>query len=72
MTEQMTAPLPLRDEDGAIRADFVAEAAHAVATADVPALRELVDGLHESDLGGLLVALKPDDRPRLIELLNKL
>ncbi len=70
MTEQMTSPLPLRDETGAIRADFVAEAARAIAAADVPALRELVGDLHESDLGALLVALKPDDRPQLVELLG--
>lgn len=70
MTEQMTDTLPLRDEDGAIRADFVAEAVRAIDAADVSALRVLVGDLHESDLGGLLEALKPDDRPRLVELLG--
>jgi magnesium transporter len=70
MTEQMTDTLPLRDEDGVIRADFVAEAVRAIDTANVPALRVLVGDLHESDLGGLLEALKPDDRPRLVELLG--
>ena len=39
MTEQMTEKPPLRDEDGTIRADFVAEAARAIDAADVPALR---------------------------------
>jgi magnesium transporter len=70
MAEQIAEMLPLRDETGAIRADFVAEAEHAIATGDVPALRVLVGDLHESDLGGLLEALKPEDRPRLVELLG--
>jgi magnesium transporter len=70
MTDQITSPLPLRDEDGNIRADFVAEAVRAIEAADVPALRELVGDLHESDLGGLLEALKGDERPRLVELLG--
>jgi magnesium transporter len=70
MTEQIIDRPPLRDEDGAIRADFVAEAARAIDAVDVPALRVLVDDLHESDLGALLEALDPDDRPRLVELLG--
>jgi len=70
MTDQITSSLPLRDENGAIRADFVAEAVQAIETADVPALRELVGDLHESDLGALLEALKAEDRPRLVELLG--
>ncbi len=61
---------PLRDEDGAIRADFVAEAARAIEAVDVPALRVLVGDLHESDLGALLEALEHDQRPRLVELLG--
>jgi magnesium transporter len=70
MTEHIIDRPPLRDEDGAIRADFVAEAARAIESIDVPALRVLVDDLHESDLGALLEALEPDQRPRLVELLG--
>ena len=70
MAELLAEELPLREESGKIRADFVAEAEHAIATADVPALRELVGDLHESDLGALLEALAPEDRPRLVELLG--
>jgi magnesium transporter len=70
MTGQIADTLPLRDEDGNIRADFVAEAVRAIEAADVPALRGLVGDVHESDLGGLLEALKPEDRPRLVELLG--
>ncbi len=70
MTSQVIEKPPLRDEDGAIRADFVAEAARAIEAVDVPALRVLVGDLHESDLGALLEALEPDQRPRLVELLG--
>src|SRR5665647_3898780 len=70
MTEQIIDRPPLRDEDGAIRADFVAEAARAIDAVDVPALRVLVGDLHESDLGALLEALEPEQRPRLVELLG--
>jgi magnesium transporter len=63
-------PPPLRDDDGAIRADFVEQVAQAIDAADVPALRSLVGDLHESDLGALLVALEPEQRPRLVELLG--
>ena len=70
MTDQITEKPPLRDEDGAIRADFVAEAARAIEAVDVPKLRVLVGDLHESDLGALLEALDPDQRPRLVELLG--
>ena len=61
---------PLRGDDGTIRADFVAQVATAIEAADVPALRQLVDDLHESDLGALLEALEADQRPRLVELLG--
>jgi magnesium transporter len=70
MTEQVIEKPPLRDENGAIRADFVAEAARAIEAVDVPKLRVLVGDLHESDLGALLEALEPDQRPRLVELLG--
>jgi magnesium transporter len=70
MTELLIEKPPLRDEDGAIRADFVAEAARAIEALDLPKLRVLVGDLHESDLGALLEALEPDERPRLVELLG--
>lgn len=70
MNAQVIEKPPLRDENGAIRADFVAEAARAIEGVDVSTLRVLVGDLHESDLGGLLEALEPDQRPRLVELLG--
>jgi magnesium transporter len=60
--------LPLRDEDGELRPEFVEEIARAVQAANAPFLREIVAELHEADLGDLIEALEPEDRPRLVEL----
>ena len=38
--------------------------------ADAETLRRLVGGLHESDLGAVVEALEPDQRPRLVDLLG--
>jgi magnesium transporter len=67
---QDTLPVrsPMRDEDGDIRPEFVAEIAQAVRTGDAGFLREIVGELHEADLGNLIEALNPDERPRLVEL----
>ena len=70
MLEPNTSVLPLRDEDGAIRAEFVERVAQAIDAGDVAALRELVGDLHEADLGAVLQALEPEHRPRLVELLG--
>ena len=60
----------LRDEAGGIRAEFVERVAEAIAAGDVDTLRALVGELHEADLGALIEALAPDERPRLVELLG--
>jgi magnesium transporter len=60
--------LPMRDEDGEVRREFVEEIARAIHAADTPFLRELVAELHEADLGDLIAHLEPDDRVRLVEL----
>jgi magnesium transporter len=65
-----TAPLALRDEEGAVRADYVERVAQAIAAKDSAALRELVGDLHEADAGDLIEALDPELRPRLIELMG--
>jgi magnesium transporter len=70
MLDQKPGAPQLRDESGAIRGEFVAEVAHAIDAADVATLRRLVSDLHEADLGALLEALEPDQRPRLVELLG--
>jgi magnesium transporter len=60
--------LPMRDEDGEIRHEFVAEITRAIHAADTPFLRAVVAELHEADLGDLVAALEPDDRVSLVEL----
>jgi magnesium transporter len=61
----------LRDDEGAIRDDFVDLVAKAVAARDAGLLRALVGELHEADTGDLIEALDPDLRPKLIELMGK-
>jgi len=70
MTEIQDSPLPLRDDNGDLRADFVGRVARAVEAGDVAVLREQVADLHEADLGALVEALEPPLRSRLVELLG--
>jgi magnesium transporter len=60
-----------RDETGEINAGFVAATAEAVALGEAERIRTLVEHLHQADLGDLIEALDPDQRPRLIELLGR-
>ena len=59
---------PMRDENGGIRHEFVAEISRAVQAADAAFLRAIVAELHEADLGDLIGALEPDERVSLVEL----
>jgi len=70
MLEPKTGAPMLRDEDGAIRAEFVARVAQAIEAGDVTTLRDMVGDLHEADLGALVEALEAEQRPRLVELLG--
>jgi magnesium transporter len=70
MLDEKTLAEPLRDEDGAISAAFVERVSHAIDAADTAKLRDLVGDLHEADLGAVLEAIEPEQRPRLIELLG--
>lgn len=63
--------VPMRNEDGEIRHEFVEEIAHAIEAADSAALRACVADLHEADLGDLIAALAPDHRVRLVELTGR-
>jgi len=65
------AAAAFRDEDGAIRAEFLDSVQAAIERSDAAALRVLVGELHESDTGDLIEALDPDLRPRLVELLGR-
>jgi magnesium transporter len=60
--------LPMREEDGEIRHEFVEEIARAIHAADTQFLRAVVGELHEADLGDLIAALEPEDRVSLVEL----
>jgi magnesium transporter len=62
--------LPFRDDEGYINQEFVSAVTDAIEASDAERLRALVEDFHESDLGDLLVALEPEHRPRLIELLG--
>ncbi|MBZ6078741.1 magnesium transporter [Microvirga puerhi] len=65
-----TDPLSFRDENEEINPAFVESVAEAIHAGDAERLRQQVEDFHESDLGDLLEALDPEDRPRLIELLG--
>jgi magnesium transporter len=65
------APNALRDEDGALRRQFVETVAEAIQGRDAGLLHALVGELHESDTGDLIEALDSELRPQLIALLGK-
>ena len=71
MTAPGDAAVALRDESGAISAEFIDCVSDAINRSDVPALQSLARELHEADTGDLLEALDPELRPRFIELLGK-
>jgi magnesium transporter len=56
------ADLPMRDEDGEIRPQFVEEISREIHAADTASLRAVVTELHQADLGDLIAALAPEDR----------
>jgi magnesium transporter len=64
------AGVAIRDQEGALDPEFVARVSDAVARHDTETLKELVGGLHESDLGDILQALEPDERAPLIRLMG--
>src|ERR1044072_5169898 len=65
------APNARRDEEGAIRPEFVATVAEAITGRDAALLRSLVGELHESDTGDLIEALDNELLPQLIALMGK-
>ncbi|MBS7698221.1 magnesium transporter [Chelatococcus sp. YT9] len=60
-----------RNAEGEIWPSVIERASTAIRAGDGNDLRDLVEDLHEADVGSLLEALQPDDRPRLISLLGK-
>jgi magnesium transporter len=53
-----------------VRSDYVARVAEAIAATDSHVLRELVGDLHEADVGALIEALDPEQRPRLVAVMG--
>lgn len=64
----LLAEIPMRDEEGELRSEFVEAITRAIHAADRPLLCEVVAELHEADLGDLIAALEPDDRVTLVEI----
>src|SRR3984893_16797927 len=62
------ARVPMRDENGEIRSEFVEDISRAIYVADAVSLRAIVAELHEADLGDLIAALEPEDRVSLVEM----
>lgn len=60
----------LRDDDGALRAEFVARVAEAIGQNDAGTLKTMVADLHEADTGELIEALDPELRAKLITLMG--
>jgi magnesium transporter len=60
--------LPMRNEDGEIRSEFVEEITRCIKDKNATFLREVVAELHEADLGDLIAALDAEDRVSLVEL----
>jgi magnesium transporter len=72
--KELTAAAPslaLRDEEGAVRADFVERVQQAIAAEDSTTLRELLGDLHQADVGDLIEALEPELRPKLVGLMGQ-
>ena len=68
------APAPvdaMREEEGALRPEFVEHVAQAIADDDPAALHGLVGDLHAADLGDVIEGLEPELRPRLVKLLGR-
>ncbi|GGC57740.1 magnesium transporter [Chelatococcus reniformis] len=64
-------PAPnVRLESEELNPAFVAAIAAAVSRSDGDGLAQLIQDLHEADVGALIEALEPDDRPRFILLLG--
>lgn len=61
---------PLRDENDNISTPFLAALGHAIETGNQERARALTEDLHESDVGAILEALEPAQRPALIRLLG--
>ncbi len=69
--ETATARQNFRDEAGEPSADFVAAVERAIASDDSALVHDLVETLHEADLGALLELLDHESRSRLVALMGR-
>lgn len=60
----------VRDEEGALRADFVRAVETALQSGDVDGIRKLAGDLRDADLADLIETLRPEHRYALIETLG--
>src|SRR5690242_8884298 len=72
--KDMTVTKPsvaVRDEEGALREQFVEEVRAAVEAGNAADVLALAGDLHEADLGDVIEALEPELRPRLVGLMGR-
>jgi magnesium transporter len=60
-----------RDEDGAIRPEFIERVRDAIERSEAEAVQALAGDLHESDTGALIEALDQDMRARFVALMGR-
>lgn len=65
-----TTGADIYDEDGVIRAAFLAHIGAAIADRDTLTLKQDVGALHQSEVGDLIEALMPEQRQALVELMG--
>jgi magnesium transporter len=70
--QSVTGPAAsFRDEDGAIRQEFIERVRDAIELGDAEAVQALAGALHESDTGALIEALDQDMRARFVALMGR-
>lgn len=69
--QDAAAEIHLRDEEGALRPEFLHAVEAALDAGDTERVRELALPLHEADLADLIQLLRPDQREPLISMLGR-
>lgn len=64
-------PASFRDEDGAIRPEFIERVRDAIERGDAEAVQALAADLHESDTGALIEVLDAEMRARFVALMGR-
>ena len=69
--QDAASEIPLRDEEGAFRSEFLHAVEAALEVDDAQTVRELTLPLHEADLADLIQLLRPEQREPLIATLGR-